>query len=1068
MKSLLVLISLLIFITPFVYSQDISLEPYCKNGYYEIPGEPICSRAPYCGGYGYDELNVSSKTPPHQSCVGDQAPNGHTGCAGYVPLCCYEVARTGDFTKCIGYWERLWCAKSQCDTARTKGASDSQCGGNCQCGHAHKSYCGENAQPVALSVRLGNNTATPTSQPQATNTPAVQPTNPPQNYSCPTSSSRNYDKRSIRNVGDRQPAENHPDKNIKVRGYVGTDQEKQIVFNGGDRDNKAPQFSSVLPNSKPAITRLFQIYNWNWGQGNDWGSKGGPQTSPWPVSVMGLSANPGDVIMLADSGYNVIDGYEAYVLYANETSITVSYLNNDRVVGDNGNGYALHYDEICVDPNLLSLYRSLNSQGRKDLPVLSGKQVLGNAKTSEIIVSMRDSGEFMDPRSDAWWLGIQSLPTGQPPQNPTPTTPPNTTTAPTATYTPPPNCSQSNIPQFTAPQGNSVISGIQYNISWTTPAGSSKYYLRINDTGINGEENRFSGNCGVTQFPGDICVDNLSSNVFQYTFQDNHKYALWVHSAGSCGFSDAGSVTITASASTTSCTIQGYKLDVSSNTPSPETAATAIMVRSTDGTIQYSSSTNPYSFSVPGNKDYEVVSDVQTGSGYNAGSTLCINKTDCHNVSDQSYTSGTTRNFRCPASGFADLWWHYQKNSACQTPLTPVITKVTAETLGIFGNVTDGIAYWESPDKPTVPHTYKVELSTDNMQSWQTVAHNYKNTYYGTFVSLGSSPCYRITAINNCGTASAPSAPKCADVPVTPTLPPGTPYPTPTLRPTTTELQCYGTQHCTNGNTTMFEYCGDCTGEGCAGMGFACRSSDMTCKTYPGKVFFFDNVYPIKCSLLTPTPTNSPLPQLTCANCDARQPYLCSTIAATGSGRAATTFCHDSMAPASSYSCRKCDIPTPSVSPTKPVQNITFTPPQQITFVEKSDITRIKIGNLLERITIQWQPIREGYPKLDISRDGVTWENRLSGNDAYPYNYYTTTITDSVAIPVLVRMSVVTPDGQQSALVSQIIDPLPEAPTPTQKPLNIPLATSAPIAPSVLAIGGILVAVVVAGFMIGI
>src|SRR3989344_5756899 len=109
-------ILLLILSTSFLFlakpiSAETSLEPYCKNGYYEIPGEQICSRAPYCGGYGYDELNTDSKTPNQQSCMGD-GPGGREdkGCAGYVPACCYEVARTGQFTKCIGYWERLWCA----------------------------------------------------------------------------------------------------------------------------------------------------------------------------------------------------------------------------------------------------------------------------------------------------------------------------------------------------------------------------------------------------------------------------------------------------------------------------------------------------------------------------------------------------------------------------------------------------------------------------------------------------------------------------------------------------------------------------------------------------------------------------------------------------------------------------------------------------------------------------------------------------------------------------------------------------------------------------------------------
>ncbi|MFO0703560.1 MAG: hypothetical protein U0525_02430 [Patescibacteria group bacterium] len=194
-----------------IAAEDISLEPYCKDGYYKIPTETkVCSRAPGCGGYDYDTLNtdayrfgMTGGSNSHNECMGNVNANGKDSapaCQGYVPLCCYEMARTGDFTKCIGYWERMWCAQSQCDTAVSRGASDSQCGG-CQCAHAINSYCG-NVTPVSLSVRLGGvaptsgpttaptsgptsgATTAPTSgptsgQPTATNSPTGTPTKSP-------------------------------------------------------------------------------------------------------------------------------------------------------------------------------------------------------------------------------------------------------------------------------------------------------------------------------------------------------------------------------------------------------------------------------------------------------------------------------------------------------------------------------------------------------------------------------------------------------------------------------------------------------------------------------------------------------------------------------------------------------------------------------------------------------------------------------------------------------------------------------------------------------------------------
>ena len=255
METLFLTLSLirnLLFNSP-VNSQEISLEPYCKNGYYEIPNEQICSQAPGCGGYDYDSLNNSSKMPNAQQCMGDGASGrAQKGCAGYVPLCCYEVARTGDFTKCIGYWERLWCTKSQCNTAKSRGASDSQCGGSCQCGHAFDTYCGAK-DPVPLSQRLqgggGGSNPTPTSV-APTATPGQNPTSAPV-ANCPSSSSRSYDQIDV-SSGDGKPAQSHADKNIQVRGYKGTDGTRNLIHNNGPKDNKAPQLSTVLSNRTPA------------------------------------------------------------------------------------------------------------------------------------------------------------------------------------------------------------------------------------------------------------------------------------------------------------------------------------------------------------------------------------------------------------------------------------------------------------------------------------------------------------------------------------------------------------------------------------------------------------------------------------------------------------------------------------------------------------------------------------------------------------------------------------------------------------------------------------------------
>jgi hypothetical protein len=190
----LVLFILLVFpIFTIIVNAQTALDPtYCggeSNDYYVIPGEDICSRAPNACGNGYDELNTEEKMPNAQACMGDgEAGRAEKGCAGYVPACCYEMARTGDYTKCIGYWERLWCTSSQCATAESNGATDSQCGGDCLCSHASFDYCGD-ISPVPLESRLGTGvtptvtlTITPTSSISPTISPtgaSVSPTNTP-------------------------------------------------------------------------------------------------------------------------------------------------------------------------------------------------------------------------------------------------------------------------------------------------------------------------------------------------------------------------------------------------------------------------------------------------------------------------------------------------------------------------------------------------------------------------------------------------------------------------------------------------------------------------------------------------------------------------------------------------------------------------------------------------------------------------------------------------------------------------------------------------------------------------
>jgi hypothetical protein len=86
-------------------------------------------------------------------------------------------------------------------------------------------------------------------------------------------------------------------------------------------------------------------------------------------------------------------------LFAEAQRITLAYMRDDNP----GWGYVLHIESVCVDPNLLSLYRSQNSQGWRStgsLPALRNGERLGTALGQEVVVAIRDRGQFMDPRAE--------------------------------------------------------------------------------------------------------------------------------------------------------------------------------------------------------------------------------------------------------------------------------------------------------------------------------------------------------------------------------------------------------------------------------------------------------------------------------------------------------------------------------------------------------------------------------------------------------------------------------------------------------------------------------------------
>lgn len=227
---------------------------------------------------------------------------------------------------------------------------------------------------------------TPFSPPVPTKSPGI---------TCPQSSSNTYASIETINDDDNRPAENHPDKNIHIRGYTTTTGEYNLIQLEGGVDEKGPRLSTIVGTDPPTITGLYRVNTWDWNT-----DQKGPPDTTWPVSILGVLAQPGQPVYVANSGYDVSLGNTALILYADESTITLKYTREDSVRW----GYTVHIEDICVDPNLISAYQNLNSLGRHELPAVRNGDDVGVARTNEVKIAIRDTGEFLEPRSRKdWW-----------------------------------------------------------------------------------------------------------------------------------------------------------------------------------------------------------------------------------------------------------------------------------------------------------------------------------------------------------------------------------------------------------------------------------------------------------------------------------------------------------------------------------------------------------------------------------------------------------------------------------------------------------------------------------------
>lgn len=268
------------------------------------------------------------------------------------------------------------------------------------------------------SVTTSTATATPTSTPTATPEPAAQidvvvasvvdtETQPVAERSlantaaaCPTTSGRAYELIPVAGGGAEHPDYAHADLNLALRGFEPTNAALALIEMNGPTDSDPPQLAGLFTDGRmPTFVATYRVRDWNWSCGER-----GCQSTPLDnreVTLLGMSVQPGETISIPARNAQIYGGgFKVLVLYADKNGVTLGYTREDSVA----NGYTVHIENICVDPNLLAIYRTANDRGRGSLPGIRTGEVIGAASGTEVAVATRDRGAFLDPRTRKnWW-----------------------------------------------------------------------------------------------------------------------------------------------------------------------------------------------------------------------------------------------------------------------------------------------------------------------------------------------------------------------------------------------------------------------------------------------------------------------------------------------------------------------------------------------------------------------------------------------------------------------------------------------------------------------------------------
>jgi len=260
----------------------------------------------------------------------------------------------------------------------------------------------------AISKTVSKPTSTPIPSPTKT-VATPKPTAPAGNSGCPSTSSQTYSSirqnPNIRNKINFDLSKN-AETNLYMRGWTEINEGKELISRNGDNygldPNMPPQISTLFPTHYPKISKTYIINAWDYE--NNHNLPGQSATPAYRVHMLGLEAAPGEALVGLKAG-RTIDGTNVFlVLYATKNYILMIHANEDSWDEYGPPGYPFYFIDICVDPNLVSLYEKNQNEGRNELPGIATGQVFGYAKDNEVKFVIRDTMSFMDSRyKEDWW-----------------------------------------------------------------------------------------------------------------------------------------------------------------------------------------------------------------------------------------------------------------------------------------------------------------------------------------------------------------------------------------------------------------------------------------------------------------------------------------------------------------------------------------------------------------------------------------------------------------------------------------------------------------------------------------